>query len=669
MPGSLGVRARGAGVQVVNGDAGQELRLYYIDHAVDSDEKQSEAWWCQRRGFPLDAAGNVRGWASPTHLTGQVLPTSYFGVSTGVFSGATWPRFSFVGADVARTAAGKLFMYFRVRVHRDPWDRPDDFHESLLAAGEAQIVGVVPPTVGVADTTLTIGGLARPDRDDAVVFFLRGDGPYTAWYRVGWELDARCQPRGGWSEDKPVPGDFTSTGLSVAVVRRGEARHLVFYTFERTPRGLVGRYCVGHDVDANGNVRRWGPWVRTPGEVTGTLLGVSITVGDVNGDGRPDLVVLRVVDEGECKAVYQIGFDLLDLGAAQATAPVPLPTVFARPPCAVSSWSEGRLDLLGVGGGEQVYQKAFDAQRWWPDPVGWYPLGGSFAGPPRAICWGPGRLDIVGIGGNGAMIQKTWDGQRWWPSADGWTSLGGQFISPPTVASWAPNRLDLLGLGADAQLYHKTWDGQRWLPSPDGWQPLGGRFMHPVAAVCRAPNALEIFGVGTDGAMYSKAWWKSAWAPGGGDWTGLGGRFVSPPAATSWGVGRLDIVGIGADGAMWHKTWDNNRWWPSLDGWSSLGGQFISGPAIVTLGPGSLHLFALGTDTSLFHQWWNGHAWSGWQRLGGRFIAAPVAIGRGDRVDVFGLGTDGAMYQRWWTAAQGWQPTSWVSLGGVFALK
>lgn len=108
---------------------------------------------------------------------------------------------------------------------------------------------------------------------------------------------------------------------------------------------------------------------------------------------------------------------------------------------------------------------------------------------------------------------------------------------------------------------------------------------------------------------------------------------------------------------------------PSLDGWTSLGGQFISGPAIVTLGPGSLHVFGLGTDASLFHQWWNGHAWSGWQRLGGRFIAAPVAIGRGDRIDVFGLGTDGAMYQRWWTAAQGWQPTSWVSLGGVFALK
>lgn len=619
MPGSLGARARGAGIQIVRGDAGQELQISYIDHAIDSDTEPSQAWWCQRRGFPLDPAGNVRGWTAPTRLPGQLIPEGYLATSTGVFTESKYPRSSIAGADVSRTAAGRLLMYSRVRTHRARWERPDDFHEWLLIAGETKRSALDPPTAGAADTTLTLGGLARPDRDDAVLFFLRGAGPFTAWYRVGWEFTEGVT-NGGWSEDKPVPGDFATAGLSVAVVRRGEARHLVFYAFEQTTRGLVGRYCIGHDVDANGNVRRWGPWVRTPGEVRGTLLGVSITVGDVNGDGRSDLVVLRVVDDGGCKAIYQIGFDLFDLGLGQPTAPSPLPTVFARPPIAVSSWSAGRLDLLGVGAGEQVYQKSFDQQRWWPDPAGWQPLGGSFAGPPRALCWSPGRLDIVGIGSDGAML-------------------------------------------------HKTWDGQRWLPSPSGWQPLGGRFMHPVAAVCRAPDALEIFGVGTDGAMYSKAWWKSAWTPGGGDWLSLGGRFVSPPAATSWGVGRLDIVGIGTDGAMWHKTWDNNRWWPSADGWTSLGGLFISGPAIVTLGPGSLHLIGLGTDASLFHQGWDGLAWSGWQPLGGRFIGAPVAIGRGDRIDVFGLGVDGAMYQRWWTASQGWQPSAWVSLGGVFALK
>lgn len=140
-------------------------------------------------------------------------------------------------------------------------------------------------------------------------------------------------------------------------------------------------------------------------------------------------------------------------------------------------------------------------------------------------------------------------------------------------------------------------------------------------------------------------------------------------AAASWGPGRIDVVAIGADGAMWHKTWDNNRWMPSPDGWSSLGGVFTSGPAIVTLGPGSLHLFGLGGDAGMYHREWDGSAWSSWRPLGGVFMAAPVAIGRAGRVDVFGLGTDGAMYQRWWTAAAGWQPSAWVSLGGIFALK
>lgn len=670
VPGSFGVRAGGAGVLLIRGDNGQELHVFHVDHAVDTDAQRSQAWWCRRRGVPLDAAGNVRGWSAvETHLTGQLLPTSYMAVAPGFLRDAVYPKFSFVGACATR-AGGKALLFDRFRHHLAHLSRPDETSEQLRAVGEQRDLPVALRSAESADATLTITNLGRPAQEDLVLVHLKGTGPWSAWYRIGWDLDATGTPRGGWSADKAIPGDFPATGLSVAQVCWGDARHLLVYSLEPSSGGHIGRYRIGYDIDGNGDVRRWGPWIRAPGVILGQIQGLAITIGDVAGDARPDLVVVHIANQGgHTVGTYQVAFDLLDLGAfATAAAPPPLPPVLARAPITAASWSEGRLDLLGVGADDQVFQKSYDQQRWWPDPKGWQPLGGGFSGPPRAISWGPGRLDLLAVGADRSIYQKTWDG-RWWPSPSGWTSLGGQFISPPTLASWAANRLDIFSLGADGQLFQKTWDGQRWLPTGSGWQPLGGRFLHPVATVCRAPDALEIFGVGADGAMYNKAWWKSAWTPAGGDWTRLGGRFISPPAAASWGPGRIDVVGIGADGAMWHKTWDNNRWMPSPDGWSSLGGVFTSGPAIVTLGPGSLHLFGLGGDAGLYHREWDGSAWSSWRPLGGVFIAAPVAIGRAGRVDVFGLGTDGAMYQRWWTAAAGWQPSAWVSLGGIFALK
>jgi hypothetical protein len=120
-----------------------------------------------------------------------------------------------------------------------------------------------------------------------------------------------------------------------------------------------------------------------------------------------------------------------------------------------------------------MYHKFWDGTNWQPSQDGWEALNGTFSSPPAVASWGPNRLDVFGLGAGNQIFHKFWDGSSWEPSG-GWESLGGTFNTAPAVVSWGPNRLDVFGLGADGQLYHKAWDGSNWKPSFTGWESLGG---------------------------------------------------------------------------------------------------------------------------------------------------------------------------------------------------
>jgi hypothetical protein len=689
--GSFGTRNGGVAPLLSPGDEGPTLTLYYIDHLVHDDHQPSVAEWRYAQAFPLDTAGKARGFAQGK-LSDNLL-SNVIGTGGDLFNGFTFDftRFSFEGASAA-WLDGRALLFER---HREGDEvpsiprRPPFNHFLVLPAGSpaAGLEGAFVRDEGepflpasARDVRAAVGDVQRRDARDLVLVYLDGASPTKAHYRLGWKLAAtQGQPlvAGGVSTDRDIPGDFPSAGLGAAIVTWGGARHLVVFSFELGPgQGRTGRYRVGHDLDAEGNVHRWGPWVRMEGLFENELQAASITVGDIELRGRPDLLVATSTHRANGQNVlrYRVGFNFLDIPPSLPVATFcPLPRAHVRSPLSVVSWGPGRLDLLVRSRAGNVLQKSFDQERWWPSPgawsnLGWAP-GGAFAEPPRAISWGAGRLDIFAVGPDGQMYQKSWDGAAWLPSAQQWQPLGGKFCSPATLLSRGPERLDVFALGNGGELFLKSWDGAAWSPTGQGWSSVGGRFLHPVVAVSRVPGMIEIFGIGTDGGMYAKTWNGGDWVPGGGDWTSLGGQFISAPAVVSSGPGRLDVFGIGTDGAMYQKTWDGQRWSPSGGDWASLGGGFVTSPFAVSRAPDQIDLFGLGNDEALYHSHWNGSTWTAWACLEGRFSSMPVVLSRNPvKLEVFGIGTDARVYQRSWTPF-GWQPALWVPLGGPVALR
>ncbi|MGH3937770.1 MAG: galactose oxidase-like domain-containing protein [Pseudonocardiaceae bacterium] len=163
--------------------------------------------------------------------------------------------------------------------------------------------------VAVAD----IDGDGKPD----IVVLTVDDPPEKnlGMYRVGHGLN----PDGtvsGWSPWHEVPNwDFhlnADVGVAVSDVDGDGQLDLVVFLVD-TPAGQnAAYYRVGHSLAGDGTVTGgWGPWLAVPDWFPFENQGGDITIADINGSGRPDLVVLMVdAPAGQNAAYYRVGHDL-----------------------------------------------------------------------------------------------------------------------------------------------------------------------------------------------------------------------------------------------------------------------------------------------------------------------------------------------------------------------
>lgn len=279
---------------------------------------------------------------------------------------------------------------------------------------------------------------------------------------------------------------------------------------------------------------------------------------------------------------------------------------------AVTSWAEGRLDIVARHIDGTVLHKGRENEEWFPSSLEWHRLGGQIVHSPAAVSWRPGRLDIVVHGKDDQVWHKCWDDHRggWSPVGENWRSLGGKIVDSPAVVSWGPGRLDIVVHGRDGRVWHKSWDETRGTWSPqEGWATLGGQMIGSPAAVSWGPGRLDIIVHGRDGRVWHKSWdeTRGDWSPKGDDWRALGGNILGSPSVASWGPGRLDIVAHGSDHRVWHKSWDEAKgsWSPTGGGWRALGGEIVGSPKIVSLGPGKLYIFARDRMGQLLRKRWD----------------------------------------------------------------
>lgn len=136
------------------------------------------------------------------------------------------------------------------------------------------------------------GGVAVADvtgsgRPDLIVFATDGPTGDEGRYCIGRDLDARGEVTGGWGAWETVPGWFSSdlhgAGVAVARLTAGRRRDMVVFAVLRRPGHTRGLYRIARDLDASGRPR--GGW--GPWTALGAGPGRPDPPADLLRDGTP----------------------------------------------------------------------------------------------------------------------------------------------------------------------------------------------------------------------------------------------------------------------------------------------------------------------------------------------------------------------------------------------
>jgi hypothetical protein len=174
-----------------------------------------------------------------------------------------------------------------------------------------------------AVVTVQTGSCALADLDgdgghELLVAYVGGvSGNNRLFLRIGWNIDPGTGlARGGWSDSVEIPWpdrpSYTAPAvlaLDIAVADLdGDLRpELVVLLVEQTPEGPRARYRVGWNINARGRVKSWGDLVTVPGPFPpGGTAG--LVIADFSGSERPDLGLLVLDDSGS--ATLRVGWDV-----------------------------------------------------------------------------------------------------------------------------------------------------------------------------------------------------------------------------------------------------------------------------------------------------------------------------------------------------------------------
>ena len=168
-------------------------------------------------------------------------------------------------------------------------------------------------------------GIAVADLDgtgqfDLVVFVVDNPAEQNqGYYRIGRALAADGTVTGGWTPWIAVPDwyGWENQGADIAVAQIGGQTTLVVLTVDNPGGQNTGQFRLGAGLRSDGTVMNWTPWVSVPDWWGWENQGGGIAVTDLDGDGRPELIVFTIDNPaGENAGKYTIGWGIEPSGHA-----------------------------------------------------------------------------------------------------------------------------------------------------------------------------------------------------------------------------------------------------------------------------------------------------------------------------------------------------------------
>jgi hypothetical protein len=220
---------------------------------------------------------------------------------------------------------------------------------------------------------------------------------------------------------------------------------------------------------------------------------------------------------------------------------------------AVSSWSQGRLDVFVRSPECHLYHRVYENETW--QGAGWEDLWDAniIATSPAAVSWGPGRIDLFAVWAN-QLHHRSYQNGVWSPWAE---NLEGVTNDAPAAASWKLERVDTLVHTTDSYMSRRFWESGTLFGWKD-WETVGGQMRNLLsapAAVATGPGRIDCFGRGAaDHLIHS--WYQDTNHS---DWEEIDTFVIKDSPAVVSGVtsdrGRVDVFVRGPDDWMKHRIY------------------------------------------------------------------------------------------------------------------
>ncbi len=164
---------------------------------------------------------------------------------------------------------------------------------------------------------IAVGDVTGTGQQDLVVLMVDNPpGKNRGLYRVGKRLDAAGIPTAGWGPWIDIPDWFPfqnqGAGLALWDLNGNGRLDLIVFMIDSPQGQNQAFYRIGRSLDDNGNVTDgWSDWIQIPDWFPWENQHGAIAVSDLNGDGRPELIVFKIDNPPQQnQAFYKIGKQL-----------------------------------------------------------------------------------------------------------------------------------------------------------------------------------------------------------------------------------------------------------------------------------------------------------------------------------------------------------------------